>query len=1101
MADPQIRKLARRLSDLERQALRTKQPTLGFSSIDGGALQANDDDGIQTMIMGQQFDGTNTSAVITGPTPPQPLIPGLTVQPGALRIFWDGTFTKDDVAPMDFARVLVYATPLAEFSSTDPLDHTIIVGQFNSTNGGEMSAILEPSTEYAVYLVSWTQAGKYSLASDVAVATTGAPAQGEQGEQGIPGVPGPPGDDGESLFTWVKYADTPTTGISDDPTGKTYIGLAYNKTTATESVVYADYAWSLIKGADGTDGAEGVPGPPGDDGESLFTWIKYADTPTTGISDDPTGKPYMGLAYNKTTATESTVYSDYAWSLIKGEDGSDAPPPPAPSTSPALQVYGNPRGLVIEALDVDGADGLTFDYHISTTAGFTPGVGTLAMTTPSTLINVEALPDTTPLVSDTTYYVKVIASNVSGTAPVGAEASGMLRLIDDEAVRNIAATKIVAGELLGAYALLGALNVGANISMTPGQGIVINLTDGGIIKFPSDGSPATITAELVALALTVNGALRILGLDNEIGQGSRVALSDGVSNPTSAPTTAYGWPRLELTYESTIHGEDAIRAIGYEDATYIYAVSYQFDTRDTRGQKGYLERINKATGATTRYAPNIFSSTTVHVPTSMVLGDTGYFYALFGREMVDGLDRHWRQYDLYEIDSNGNMLRTKTAVFNTAFGDTTGEPALVPIPGDVNNLGMLYLKSTNVLTMSKISYSTLNIGSEIVLAGSNLITDFKQVRATVNPEGVLVVQLPFAASNTWKTHWIALDLGDGSALTVNNSNCYPVATDPNFSASMHVQNASPSHHYYNGNVWIYQGKYEPYNGGSFPPILDDVVFTWRDSNAAGSGQHETMASPTRAVSYPPKATLTVTTPPIGVVTQDDSANSVRVYTRKTGGAATTWDRWDPADGVIDVKVIPATKAAANQTLPASNTFDAANQDPGSLISTRVDADGSLIDLKGDGSGRTGPTSWAPTGPLLTKEGQPYRTLDEVELATLYDTTTTSVQLSGMSITITSTGTTDVFEAVAVADIVTITGAATACVCQLRVDGTLYADRSIIFVGPTTNIRATASQRWKITGLAAGTHTVSLWAHRSGAGGAYRINATHTSLSVKRVAGS
>lgn len=55
------------------------------------------------------------------------------------------------------------------------------------------------------------------------------------------------GTDGQTLYTWIKYADTETgQGISDDPTGKKYIGLAYNKTTATESVNPADYTWSAM---------------------------------------------------------------------------------------------------------------------------------------------------------------------------------------------------------------------------------------------------------------------------------------------------------------------------------------------------------------------------------------------------------------------------------------------------------------------------------------------------------------------------------------------------------------------------------------------------------------------------------------------------------------------------------------------------------------------------------------------------------------------------------------------------------------------------------------------------------------------------------------
>lgn len=148
-----------------------------------------------------------------------------------------------------------------------------------------------------------------------------------KGEQGPQGIQGEPGADGQPRYTWLKYADTPTSGMSDLPDGKAYIGLAYNKTTPSESSNYSDYTWSKIvgeQGPQGIQGEQGVPGPAGKDGSTLYTWIKYADNASGGgMSDNPSGKKYIGLAYNKTIQTESSVASDYAWSLIQGADGKD----------------------------------------------------------------------------------------------------------------------------------------------------------------------------------------------------------------------------------------------------------------------------------------------------------------------------------------------------------------------------------------------------------------------------------------------------------------------------------------------------------------------------------------------------------------------------------------------------------------------------------------------------------------------------------------------------------------------------------------------------------------------------------------------------------
>lgn len=137
------------------------------------------------------------------------------------------------------------------------------------------------------------------------------------------GERGPQGLAGGSLFTWIAYADDSLgNGISNNPTGKKYIGLGYNKTTPIEKYDPSEYSWSLIKGEDGV----------GQPGTSLFTWIKYTDknpnlpgnedTPLYDIPNDITTR-YIGIAINKETKVESTNYQDYIWSLFKGNDGAN----------------------------------------------------------------------------------------------------------------------------------------------------------------------------------------------------------------------------------------------------------------------------------------------------------------------------------------------------------------------------------------------------------------------------------------------------------------------------------------------------------------------------------------------------------------------------------------------------------------------------------------------------------------------------------------------------------------------------------------------------------------------------------------------------------
>lgn len=141
---------------------------------------------------------------------------------------------------------------------------------------------------------------------------------GKDGAQGPQGVPGPAGADGKTLYTWIKYADDAQGGgISNNPTGKAYIGFAYNKETATESNNPSDYTWSDIKGEDG------IPGAAGADGKTYYTWVAYSDNADgTGMYQQPKDTTkYIGIAVNNETATESNNPSDYTWSKFKGEDG------------------------------------------------------------------------------------------------------------------------------------------------------------------------------------------------------------------------------------------------------------------------------------------------------------------------------------------------------------------------------------------------------------------------------------------------------------------------------------------------------------------------------------------------------------------------------------------------------------------------------------------------------------------------------------------------------------------------------------------------------------------------------------------------------------
>ncbi|KYN90557.1 hypothetical protein ATY35_09710 [Vibrio cidicii] len=137
----------------------------------------------------------------------------------------------------------------------------------------------------------------------------------------LQGPTGEAGQDATERYTWVKYADSSSgAGLSDSSAGKSYIGIAHNKTTPVESTNPADYTWSLFKGADGQDGADGKDGQ---HGAGFYTLTLrngvFPDnaTATADFTDAYGRAPILDdhLTYRNAAGTASSTkrYTDVAW--------------------------------------------------------------------------------------------------------------------------------------------------------------------------------------------------------------------------------------------------------------------------------------------------------------------------------------------------------------------------------------------------------------------------------------------------------------------------------------------------------------------------------------------------------------------------------------------------------------------------------------------------------------------------------------------------------------------------------------------------------------------------------------------------------------------
>lgn len=206
--------------------------------------------------------------------------------------------------------------------------------------------------------------------------------------EGDQGAQGPKGADGKSSYTWMKYATRPDgLDMSDNPdyvplldstgspildsageqiytvTQATYIGIATNKDTATESTDPADYTWSRFRGVDGYDGKDGVngiPGKDGKDGKTQYTHLAYANSADgkTDFSVSDGNREYIGM-YVDFVEADSTDPTKYTWSLIKGANGAQGVPgtPGANGKTPYFHIaYAN---------SADGRTGFSVDDSVN----------------------------------------------------------------------------------------------------------------------------------------------------------------------------------------------------------------------------------------------------------------------------------------------------------------------------------------------------------------------------------------------------------------------------------------------------------------------------------------------------------------------------------------------------------------------------------------------------------------------------------------------------------------------------------------------------------------------------------------------------------------
>ena len=240
----------------------------------------------------------------------------------------DGTFTWKLLADTDVTKAIADATKALD--ATNNSIAGVTTEWYASESPTELygGAWSEEKPEWNENNYIWsrskavTQAGVISYSQPSCVqGNTGA-----KGETGATGSPGKDGTNGKTSYFHIKYSSiaNPTSSSQMTETPSTYIGT-YVDYTEADSSDPTKYTWSRFQGVQGD---KGIPGTNGTNGKTSYLHIAYANSADgkTGFDvSNSANKLYIGQ-YTDFNPTDSTDYTKYSWTKIKGETGATGSP-------------------------------------------------------------------------------------------------------------------------------------------------------------------------------------------------------------------------------------------------------------------------------------------------------------------------------------------------------------------------------------------------------------------------------------------------------------------------------------------------------------------------------------------------------------------------------------------------------------------------------------------------------------------------------------------------------------------------------------------------------------------------------------------------------
>lgn len=504
-----------------------------------------------------------------------------------------------------------------------------------------------------------------------------------------------------------------------------------------------------------------------------------------------------------------------------------------------------------------------------------------------------------------------------------------------------------------------------------------------IIDFSSDPArPSSMAGDFLASSMTVTDQIAIRGQTNELSKGSIFTIQTGTTAPQSPPTVSVGYENWNTDYTGSF---------GVSFNPYRYGWAWDANnyggcwiaTQDIYGSSAFIQRYDRNTGA-----PIPGASINLNLPYTAggltVLGNTVY---------VIGLDSNnvWR---ILGIDINSGGI-----LYDFVYADST--PRYIPVIGnDGTNIIVAYVKKADNNVRVKTVNATTGAGVSDLETNLNIPSgtrdlsyvgrgsfDFGSTKIVVARRYIYMYVLNTDGTRT---------LGSTSLDFSSPANISGAAwADLGSGNRFYTHDASAARIYRHTNAtWV---------GAINDPVQSTWYAgnTWYDSNAAGTGTHETQMGPARKFTMTKRAMVTVTTAPLPqrpTPNTNDDAVATRVYMTRNSGSPTNASyekQFDLADGQRTVSyysygggdaTLPAPNGTGTVPPPTTNGFiglAASN----SLIKTVNEA----WRIYGDGSGNWGVISVDTFGAITFNNGFISASLRETQIK--YTDSTVSTTLS------------------------------------------------------------------------------------------------------------